>query len=561
MKFDKIQVEIDWCKELEDITNQLLTLRKDGVARIKELQDKIKSIKKKKSYTKTQKAEKISGLKLEIVAAKNVASKNKSKEKELVKKGMKLLKKEFSVHSKQVRSAIIKTRKSILDNSQETKCQIITEYHNNIEELKKEKQEIYDRHSKSNSDKSTIESYRREISSLKERKKGIEIKRKRALKGCNRDKIEELLEVKKSQMTLRSRRDQYEVEIQGNLGFISNINNQMVDKTSSTSIEKTLKDRSFWISKVSIFSFLFLLILYIVLCLIGGIKIEYQKIFEGSSIIIAVALGGVFIYSMKGFDMSLGGATALAAATGGMVWNATHNIFYVLLIGILVGVGIELVNSTLANLLKLPVMVTTLAMSSVLGSLLTNILEGTPTQTIKVEGIRGFDTFIFYFGVIVAFFLICAFIFKLSPVGRRNKMIGANRVCSKYTGVNATKQGLITFIIAGVAIGVGGMLYVVRSRTVSINSCSTIGLDVILAVVFGGMQVTGGPKSKISAAILGGLTATLISYILIAIGRVTGFSNITQYESFVKGLLFLSIVAVNQIGNSTKRLPAIEMMW
>ena len=75
------------------------------------------------------------------------------------------------------------------------------------------------------------------------------------------------------------------------------------------------------------------------------------------------------------------------------------------------------------------------------------------------------------------------------------------------------------------------------------------------------MQVTGGAKSKISAAVFGGLTATLISYLLIAIGRVSGFSAITQYESFVKGLLFLIIVAVNTIGNRTNRLPAIELMW
>ncbi|UKI50717.1 MAG: hypothetical protein L6U99_04985 [Clostridium sp.] len=286
-----------------------------------------------------------------------------------------------------------------------------------------------------------------------------------------------------------------------------------------------------------------------------------RKILEGSSIIIAVALGGVFIYSMKSFDMSLGGGTALAAAMGAMIWNSTKNMFLVLIVAIIIGVVIELINAGLANVLKLPVMVTTLAMSSVLSAILSNILENTATQTIKVTGIKQFDVFIFYFGVILALFLFTSFIFKLTPVGRKNKMIGCNSVSSKYTGVNITKQGIITFFIAGIAIGVGATLYIVRSRTISASSCSTIGLDVILAVVFGGMQTTGGPKSKISAAIFGGLTATLISYLLVAIGRVSGFAGITNYESFVKGILFLAIVSLNTVGNRTNRLPAIEMMW
>ena len=393
------------------------------------------------------------------------------------------------------------------------------------------------------------------------RKNGIDIKRKRALKTNTRTRLEEELLCKKELLDVRNEYVRLESEIRLKPNAISNLKTKNIEARATSSFEKTIRDRSFWLSKVSMFCFLILVITYILVCAIGGIKIEYKKILEGSSIIIAVALGGVFIYSMKSFDMSLGGGTALAAAMGAMVWNSTKNMLLVLIVAILIGVAIELINAGLANILNLPVMVTTLAMSSVLSAILSNILENTETQTIKVTGIKQFDVFIFYFGVILALFLFTSFIFKLTPVGRKNKMIGCNSVSSKYTGVNITKQGIITFFIAGIAIGVGATLYIVRSRTISASSCSTIGLDVILAVVFGGMQTTGGPKSKISAAIFGGLTATLISYLLVAIGRVSGFAAITNYESFVKGILFLAIVSLNTVGNRTNRLPAIEMMW
>lgn len=443
-----------------------------------------------------------------------------------------------------------KLNKEYKDLAKKVKIKVNEKIKNINEEYKKQKLELDEKyHTKLNE------------TNNKEDKKLLNIKYKRLLKQHYASKYQTILNVKKDNVNFCNYFLSLEKELIGKNSLINNMKMAVTERKSSFLLEKTLKDRYFWFSKISLFSFLFLLVLYLLICLIGDIKIEYEKIIEASSIIIVIALGGVFIYSMRSFDMSLGGAAALAAAAGATVWNMTNNIILVLLVAIIIGVVIELINASLANILKLPVMVTTLAMSSLLSTILTDILEGTSTQTIKATNIKDFDTFAFYIIVILVFFAICAFIFKMSPVGRKNKMIGNNSVSAKYTGINITKQAIITFIIAGIAIGTGALLYIVRSRTISISSCSTIGLDVILAVVFGGMQVTGGAKSKISAAVFGGLTATLISYLLIAIGRVSGFSAITQYESFVKGLLFIIIVAVNTIGNRTNRLPAIELMW
>ena len=484
-----------------------------------------------------------SNLLAEIKELKQLQEKNK--DKSYLKRACdvnKKLKKEYKELTKKINVDVKVKLKSVKSDYAKTKLDMINNYKQQLNEL--------------NAKQSNLNK-----NEFNEEKKALTIKHKRALKTYYVNKYEHLLSLKKDNLDFANYYLDLEKQILGKNTISSSIMAGFTERKSTTLLEKTLKDRYFWLSKISIFSFLFLFILYILICAIGGIKIEYEKIIEASSTIIVIALGGVFIYSMRSFDMSLGGAAALAAAAGATIWNKTNNIMLVLLVSIVIGVIIELINASLANVLKLPVMVTTLAMSSLLSTVLTDVLENTSTQTIKATGIKDFDTFAFYILVILVFFAICAFIFKISPVGRKNKMIGNNSVSARYTGINITKQGIITFIIAGVAIGTGALLYIVRSRTISTSSCSTIGLDVILAVVFGGMQVTGGAKSKISAAVFGGLTATLISYLLIAIGRVSGFSAITQYESFVKGLLFLIIVAVNTIGNRTNRLPAIELMW
>lgn len=542
MNLTGISKELNFSNEVLSNANALMELRKDGLLKINSLTQKIKKINKKKQSQQLEEYRK------ELVAAKEFQSSIQKQDDAMRIPTLKKLKEEYKTLNqtvkKEVRNLIKNTKQKYADlcteveNEYQTQVNALEVEKNSLDFTKKEDKVLY-----------------------KEKLNGITIKRKRALKTLTKERLQAEIDCKKAFLELRNSYVELYRTIQGKNNLFLDLGTQKLETICSTSFEKTMKDRNFWLSKISLFCFLALVLIYIIVCAIGGIKIEYQKILEGSSIIIAVALGGVFIYSMRSFDMSLGGGTALAACLGAMMWNQTHNIFVVLLIGVVVGVVVELINSTLASLLKLPVMVTTLAMSSVLSAILTNILENTATQTVKVTGIKELDNFWFYFLVILALFLVTAFIFRSTPVGRRNKMIGANSTSSRYSGVNITKQGLITFLIAGICVGVGGMLYIVRSRTVSMSSCSTIGLDVILAIVFGGMQTTGGPKSKISAAILGGLTASLISYLLIAIGRVSGFSEITNYESFVKGVLFLGIVSVNTIGNRTNRLPAIEMLW
>ena len=534
MEIKKISDDIKFSVEITENIASLNKLRENGKTKYQALKNEL-AIAKKRHDEKA-----IIDLKAQMNKAYLYQKSIEPEDKKIRAQALDLLNKEYHEWEIKVKENVRKNISLVKEEHNDITKQIESEYAANLKEI------------------NSLELDKKEYQI---RKNGIDIKRKRALKTNIKNRLEDELVCKKELLDLRNEYVKLESQIRLKPSIISNLKTKNVEAMSTSSFEKTVRDRSFWLSKVSMFCFLILVIAYILVCVIGGIKIEYKKILEGSSIIIAVALGGVFIYSMKSFDMSLGGGTALAAAMGAMIWNSTKNMFLVLIVAIIIGVVIELINAGLANVLKLPVMVTTLAMSSVLSAILSNILENTATQTIKVTGIKQFDVFIFYFGVILALFLFTSFIFKLTPVGRKNKMIGCNSVSSKYTGVNITKQGIITFFIAGIAIGVGATLYIVRSRTISASSCSTIGLDVILAVVFGGMQTTGGPKSKISAAIFGGLTATLISYLLVAIGRVSGFAGITNYESFVKGILFLAIVSLNTVGNRTNRLPAIEMMW
>ena len=117
-----------------------------------------------------------------------------------------------------------------------------------------------------------------------------------------------------------------------------------------------------------------LLILFVVFIAIGtanDINLPYgmRTIVNPSVIVATVATGAIFIYTLGSFDISLGARFAVSALLGGMAYNATGNLFIMLMVNIGVAVLIALFNSVLASVFNLPVFVTTIAMLSVLNAL------------------------------------------------------------------------------------------------------------------------------------------------------------------------------------------------
>ncbi|MNE94566.1 hypothetical protein D3C80_1925500 [compost metagenome] len=74
-------------------------------------------------------------------------------------------------------------------------------------------------------------------------------------------------------------------------------------------------------------------------------------------------------------------------------------------------------------------------------------------------------------------------------------------------------------------------------------------MDVLIALVFGGMPLSGGARSKISAALVGATSVVLLNQVLLALGFSSGVNQIA------KGVLFLVVVFVASIGFRDKLLP------
>lgn len=283
----------------------------------------------------------------------------------------------------------------------------------------------------------------------------------------------------------------------------------------------------------------------------GGIVRLYSLgiIVEQAAVVAIVATGAIFVFSFGQFDISLGAATAVSAMMGALTYNATGSILLMFLASIATGVGIGLIESVLAVLLNLPVFVLTVAMLSVLSSVVRFLLSGQSNISIPSDAVESLDNVPFKILILLIFFAICVMIFNYTKFGRESKFLGDNPVAAKQSGISQKKITVIAFILVGIGVGLGGFLTVVRAPVLGQTTAASLGLDVLVAIVFGGMPLSGGARSKISAAIIGAFSIVILNQILLSFGLSVGVTQIA------KAALFLFVVFIATINDRSKLLP------
>ncbi len=303
-----------------------------------------------------------------------------------------------------------------------------------------------------------------------------------------------------------------------------------------------------------LFGLLALFAAFLVLGKIQDINISYglKSIINQSVVVAVVATGAIFIYTLGSFDISLGASVAVSALIGGIVYNRTENILIMTAACIGVAVLIGLFNSVLASVFNLPVFVTTIAMLSVLNALVLVLIKinGTGSEiAIPAAAVKGLNNTPFKVMVLLLFFLISMFVFSFTKIGRMQKFQGGNPVCAKLSGIKEKKMAIIAFAMSGIGVGLGAFLSIVYAPTLTKNTASSVGMDVIIAIVFGGMPVSGGARSKIYAAVIGAFSMTLLSQIMVMFNLNSGIGQM------VKAAIFILVVFLATSDQRGKMLP------
>lgn len=317
---------------------------------------------------------------------------------------------------------------------------------------------------------------------------------------------------------------------------------------------KKAKIRTYMLNLTPLLGLAVLFVAFLAFGTMRDINISYglKSIMNQSVVVAVVATGAIFIYTLGSFDISLGASAAVSALIGAMVYNRTESIPAMAAACIGIAVFIGLLNSVLASVFNLPVFVTTIAMLSVLNALVLVLIKvnGTGSEiAVPAAAVRAINNMPFKIIVLLCFFLLCVFLFSFTKIGRMQKFQGGNPVCAKLSGISEKKMAIIAFALSGIGVGLGAFLSIIYAPTLTRNTASSVGMDVIIAIVFGGMPVSGGARSKIYAAVIGAFSMTLLGQIMVMFNLNSGIGQM------VKAVIFLLVVFLATSGQRGKMLP------
>ena len=139
--------------------------------------------------------------------------------------------------------------------------------------------------------------------------------------------------------------------------------------------------------------------------------------------------------------------------------------------------------------------------------------------------------------VVILFQLAVTFL----PWGRRFYAIGSNPDAAHVAGLPVKTAVLSAYIICGALSGLGGFLFLARFGTITVVAAQGMELQVVAAVVVGGVNIFGGSGSLIGA-LLGTILIATLEQSLLRWRVVSEF-----WRDAVLGILILLAVAADAV--------------
>ena len=219
---------------------------------------------------------------------------------------------------------------------------------------------------------------------------------------------------------------------------------------------------------------------------------------------------GVGLVLMAGeIDISVGSIFGLSGVATALVLRAGYPLVAAIAAGLFVGIACGLVNGLVAQVIKVPVVVMTLATLGIYRAIALALANGSPVGGLPSDAFF-FDWFgqgaIAQISYITILFLIVALIaeviLRFTSSGFRLLAIGSNPQAARLVGFHVERTRVLLLAFSGLIAGLSGVCSVAYLDTASPTAGSGYELSVLAAVIIGGVKLTGG-RGSILGVLLG----------------------------------------------------------
>ena len=264
-----------------------------------------------------------------------------------------------------------------------------------------------------------------------------------------------------------------------------------------------------------------------------------SDILLGNAYIAVAAVGMSMVIISGNIDISVGALIGVLATVSGSLAVAGAPIAVAWVAPLVIGVAVMAAQGAVVAYLRIPSIVVTLGMLSILkgglisvtgGRWITDLPPAFHLADIRVFGFLPMPVLI----MIVATGLAAAWM-RYSPSGRAIYATGGNPEAARLCGVSPRRVIVMVFALHGFFAGLASLVYATQIRVIQSTAPPNLELTVITAAVVGGVSILGGVGTVIGATLAAILIAEITSALV--------FINVSPYWTHaVHGALILATV-------------------
>lgn len=272
-----------------------------------------------------------------------------------------------------------------------------------------------------------------------------------------------------------------------------------------------------------------------------------QFILAASALYALVAIGQTFVVLTRNVDLSVSSVVGLSAFVSANQFQAHPGvgIWLVFLVGLGVGLACGLVNGLVTAIGRVPSLVVTLATLYIIrgvdtiivgsGQVVAQALPASFTNIFR-DSVAGIPVLAIGVAVVTA---LAAYYLRSFRSGRELYAIGSEPAAARLAGIPIARRVFGAFVLSGALAGIAGVIWASEYRTIDATAATGIELQVIAAVVVGGVAIFGGSGSVVGA-VLGALLLETISSALNTLGVAS------LWVQAISGLLLLVAITLDR---------------
>jgi rhamnose transport system permease protein len=263
-------------------------------------------------------------------------------------------------------------------------------------------------------------------------------------------------------------------------------------------------------------------------------------------VIALIALPLTLIVVTGEIDLSVASVVGLCSAVMGKLWFAGLPLELIIPLCLLLGAVLGAVNGLLVTKVGLPSLAVTIGSLALYRGLAFVVLgdqavadfpRAWTTWAIGSIGGTGIPNAVLPLLLLIA---VTAVLLHATPIGRSLYAMGNSEDAARFSGIDVARTKLWLFVAAGVVSALGGVFWTLRYGSARADNASGLELQVIAAILLGGVSIFGG-----SGGLLGVLAGALL---LASVRNALQLVNVpSDVLNIVTGVLLIVAVVAPQV--------------